>query len=81
VPNSTAKVAIDTFFVRFGDTVSAIVVGVGIHQLGLDGRQLATVNVVLVGVWIAIATVIARGHRRLTHEPVSNAALPAGAIA
>lgn len=61
-----AKVAIDTFFVRFGDTVSAIVIGLGIHQLGLDGRALAAVNVGLVAVWLAIAVAIARGHRALT---------------
>jgi AAA family ATP:ADP antiporter len=44
-----AKVAIDTFFVRFGDTLSAIFVGVGIHQLGLAPRELAIVNVALAG--------------------------------
>ena len=76
-----AKVAIDTFFVRFGDTVSAIFVGVGIHQLGLGSRELALVNVALVGVWAALAAVIARGHRRLTHEVPNSAGLPAGALA
>jgi len=76
-----AKVAIDTFFVRFGDTVSAILVGVGIHQFGLGGGELAVVNLGLVGVWFAIATVIARGHRRLTDEGVlGRAGLPAGAL-
>lgn len=65
-----AKVAIDTFFVRFGDTISAIVVGVGIHQLGLGAAQLALVNAGLVLVWFAIAAAIARGHRELTHESV-----------
>jgi ATP:ADP antiporter, AAA family len=65
-----AKAAIDTFFVRFGDTVSAILIGIGLHQLDLDVRELAVVNLVLVGVWLAITTGIARGHRRLTGEPV-----------
>lgn len=64
-----AKVAIDTFFVRFGDTISAVLVGVGIHQLGLAGPQLAVVNVGLVLVWFAIAAAVARGHRLLTTEP------------
>lgn len=61
-----AKAAIDTFFVRFGDTLSAVLVGVGIHQLGFGGRELAFANLVLVGVWFAIAVGIAHHHRKLT---------------
>src|SRR3954466_3891497 len=41
-----AKQAIDTFFVRFGDVLSAGVVYVGAHQLHLSVGQFATVNVV-----------------------------------
>jgi AAA family ATP:ADP antiporter len=64
-----AKAAIDTFFVRAGDTMSAILVGLGIHQLGFGGRELAFVNLVMIGLWIAIATGIARRHRILSPEP------------
>jgi len=64
-----AKAAIDTFFVRTGDTLSALLVGLGLHQLGLGARQLALVNLGLVGVWIAIAAGIARRHRRLSPGP------------
>jgi AAA family ATP:ADP antiporter len=60
-----AKAAIDTFFMRFGDTLSAIVVLVGVHQLHLAPAQLAVVNVVLVVVWLALALAIARRHRAL----------------
>jgi AAA family ATP:ADP antiporter len=60
-----AKAAIDTFFMRFGDTLSAIVVLVGVHQLHLAPAQLALVNVVLVVVWLALALAIARRHRAL----------------
>lgn len=60
-----AKAAIDTFFVRFGDTISAILVGVGLHQLELGPRDLAFANVGLVAVWLAIAVAIARRHRAL----------------
>jgi ATP:ADP antiporter, AAA family len=67
-----AKAAIDTFFVRVGDTLSAVLVGVGIHQLGFGGRQLAFVNVVLVAIWIAIAVGIAHHHRKIS-EPSSDA--------
>jgi len=58
-----AKAAIDTFFVRFGDLLSALVVGIGLHQLDLGPRELAIVNVGLVGGWLAIAVAIARRHR------------------
>jgi AAA family ATP:ADP antiporter len=63
-----AKAAIDTFFVRFGDTLSAVLVGLGIHQLGFGGRQLAFVNLGLVAVWIAIAAGIVRRHRVLSPD-------------
>ncbi len=60
-----AKAAIDTFFVRFGDTLSAIFVGVGIHQLGLSSRGLALVNVGLVAIWLFIVIAIAKQHRMI----------------
>jgi AAA family ATP:ADP antiporter len=63
-----AKAAIDTFFMRAGDTMSALLVGFGIHQLGLGGRQLALVNVGLVIVWLAISAGIVRHHRRLSPD-------------
>ncbi len=61
-----AKAAIDTFFVRFGDTLSAVLVGLGIHQLGFGGRQLSIVNLGLIVVWIEIAVVIVQRHRILS---------------
>ncbi len=64
-----AKAAIDTFFVRAGDTLSALLVGFGVHQLGLGGRQLAWVNTGLVLVWLAVAAGIVRHHRRLSPDP------------
>src|SRR5688500_5059416 len=68
-----AKAAIDTFFVRIGDTLSAVLVGVGIHELGFGGRELAFVNVVLVSVWLAICAGIARRHRAISDEPTPGA--------
>ncbi len=61
-----AKAAIDTFFVRFGDAVSAALVWLGLHQLAFTARDFALVNVVLCGAWIAVCAGIARHHRRLT---------------
>jgi ATP:ADP antiporter, AAA family len=64
-----AKAAIDTFVVRIGDTLSALVVWVGIHVIGLGPRGVAASNVVLVAVWLAIAVGIARQHRKISREP------------
>lgn len=60
-----AKSVIDTFFVRFGDTLSALMVGLGIHQLGFAGRDFAYLNVGLVALWVVIAAALARRHHAL----------------
>jgi AAA family ATP:ADP antiporter len=60
-----AKQAIDTFFWRAGDLLQALVVFVGL-RLGLGVSGFAGVNLVLVGVWLALAFAIAREHRALT---------------
>jgi AAA family ATP:ADP antiporter len=71
-----AKAAIDTFFVRAGDVLSAGVV-FAVTSLALGTTAVAGINIILVLVWLAIVWGIAREHRRLT-EP---AAAPAGATA
>jgi AAA family ATP:ADP antiporter len=58
-----AKAAIDTFFTRFGDALSALVVLVGLHELKLAPRQLAIGNLALVGLWFGLVIVIARRYR------------------
>jgi AAA family ATP:ADP antiporter len=63
-----AKAAIDVFFVRLGDALSAALVALGLHVLGFGPTQLAIVNVVLCGLWILLCIGIAREHRRITHE-------------
>ena len=50
-----AKQAIDTFFVRGGDVLSAGVVYAGAGMLHLTVQQFAAVNVVLTVAWIGIA--------------------------
>ena len=50
-----AKQAIDTFFVRGGDVLSAAVVYVGTSMLHLTVQQFALVNIVLTLVWLAVA--------------------------
>jgi AAA family ATP:ADP antiporter len=60
-----AKAAIDTFFIRAGDTLSAVLVGLAIHQAGMAGRDLAVVNLGLCVGWLAIAAMLAHRHRAL----------------
>ncbi len=60
-----AKQAIDTFFQRGGDVMSALTVLVGSSVLALSTRHFAMINIVLVVGWLFIALLIAREHRKL----------------
>jgi ATP:ADP antiporter, AAA family len=62
-----AKQAIDAFFWRAGDVMSAGLVFVG-SQIALAPRHFAAVNLGLVVVWLLICVGIARRHRQLTGE-------------
>src|SRR5205085_72298 len=55
-----AKQAIDTFFVRSGDVLSAVAVYVGASVMHLNIQQFALVNTVLALIWIATALTILR---------------------
>jgi AAA family ATP:ADP antiporter len=70
-----AKQAVDSFFVRLGDLVSAVVVFVGTTWLALETRGFALLNVGVVLVWIALAVVLVRENRRLSakQEPPETA--------
>jgi AAA family ATP:ADP antiporter len=63
-----AKQAVDTFFVRIGDVVSAGVVLVGTTWLALDVRGFALANVALTVAWIALATRILRRYPEVAKE-------------
>ncbi len=65
-----AKQAIDTFFVRAGDVVSALVVYVGASILHLRVEQFARANVALTLVWIGVAMLILRPRLALPRIPV-----------
>jgi len=54
-----AKAAVDSFFWRAGDVLSGLLVLVG-TQLALSPRNFATVNILLVVVWLGIAFAIVR---------------------
>lgn len=60
------KTVIDTLFWRLGDLIQAGVVWVGFTWLGASPGQFALMNLVLTGVWVAVALGIARRYRVLT---------------
>jgi AAA family ATP:ADP antiporter len=60
-----AKAAIDTFFTRAGDVLSAGFVGLG-QVTGVATPVFAALNVGLTGVWLWVAGQIAREHRKKT---------------
>jgi AAA family ATP:ADP antiporter len=60
-----AKAAIDTFFTRVGDVVSAGVVVLG-QIFALTTGAFAVANVLLTVVWLVVARQIAREHRQRT---------------
>lgn len=63
-----AKQAIDTIFVRAGDALAALLVFVGTTFLAFQTREFAIVNMVFVGVWIALAIAVGLHYRRQAHE-------------
>ena len=61
-----AKQANDTFFVRFGDVLSAGLVFAGTTWLGFAPRHFALVNVGLVVIWLVLAVAIGRKYKTMT---------------
>jgi len=59
-----AKQAIDSFFVRGGDVLSALLVFVGTTTFGLAANGFARINLVLAAVWLLIALAIGREYGR-----------------
>lgn len=66
-----AKAVLDCFFVRLGDMLSALLIGIGIHQLALGTRDLALINLGLIVVWIAIASLVGRAEGQLAGADTS----------
>ncbi|HEY1371481.1 MAG TPA: Npt1/Npt2 family nucleotide transporter, partial [Candidatus Binatia bacterium] len=63
-----AKAAIDTFFVRAGDVLAAVLVYAG-ARLALDAGAFARVNIFMSLVWMALAFAIVRRNRALSMQP------------
>ena len=59
-----AKAAIDTFFVRFGDVLSACVVFIGTRFI-LQTESFALINAAVVVVWLLLVTVIRREYAKV----------------
>ena len=73
-----AKQAIDAFFMRGGDLLSAVVVYLGTHVLRLTVEQFAVANIVLTLVWIGVAFMILEPRKsfpRVVFRPAVTAAL------
>jgi ATP:ADP antiporter, AAA family len=62
-----AKQAVDTFFVRGGDLVSAGIVYLGTSML-FDARAFGVVNVVFTLLWLGVARLILKRHRALVPQ-------------
>lgn len=75
-----AKAAIDTFLVRGGDVLSAVVVWLGVH-LHANLRSFALLNVGFAALWVLVAWRLGARHRVVTATAASAPALAPTAIA
>jgi AAA family ATP:ADP antiporter len=60
-----AKQTVDTFFVRFGDFIAALVFIAGTTSLGFGIRTVAGINVGVVLVWLSLTFFVLKNHRKL----------------
>lgn len=63
-----AKAAVDTFFHRTGDALSALFVFLNVQLafLNLNLQKICRFNVVLIAIWIFVGALIFRHHKKLT---------------
>jgi AAA family ATP:ADP antiporter len=69
----SAKQAIDSFFVRMGDVLSAALVFVGTSVLTLHPRGFAAVNAAIVAAWLFLAWQVGRQYAQLTAQQAQKA--------
>lgn len=66
-----SKVAIDTFFWRFGDLIQAAGIYLGLHLFGFETKHFAILNMCLAVLWIVLAAVIGKHYlRRRSHVTI-----------
>jgi AAA family ATP:ADP antiporter len=70
------KATLDTVCVRLGDMAAGGLVLVSLHVFELTRRGFAIGNIILVGIWLAIALAIARRYRRLLVKRAQPAVQP-----
>ena len=78
----SAKQAIDSFFVRMGDVLSALLVFAGTSVWVLQPRGFAAINALLVVIWLGLAWRVGRYYKQLAatgQAPPTREALTAGA--
>ena len=63
VEKYVGKTAVDTFFVRLGDVLSACVVWLG-ARLALSTPVFAAINLALIAAWVVVVAAVGREHRR-----------------
>ena len=61
-----AKAAIDTFFHRAGDVLSALIVFLGTTYLAFNLERFGAFNIGLIMIWLIIGALIFREHKRLS---------------
>ena len=64
----SAKQAIDSFFVRMGDVLSAGLVYLGTAVLSIQARQFALVNAIIVVAWLVLAWQVGQRYEARTEE-------------
>ena len=64
----SAKQAIDSFFVRMGDVLSALIVFLGSSVFTLHPRGFAAINALMVAVWLFLAWRIGQQYKVLTES-------------
>lgn len=74
VEKYVGKTLVDTFLVRVGDVLSALVVLLG-SRIGISTRTFAVLNLLLVGLWIVVVLAIGRENARRAAEGPERVAL------
>jgi AAA family ATP:ADP antiporter len=74
VEKYVGKTAVDSFFVRLGDVLSACVVWLG-AKLALSTPAFAAINLALILVWLLFVVLVGREHRRRNEELEQHAGL------
>jgi AAA family ATP:ADP antiporter len=59
-----SKIAIDTFFWRFGDLIQAFGIYLGLHYFGFEIEQFALMNMALCVLWIGLVIMISKHYLR-----------------